>query len=172
MALNVKDLSKLSPEERINRLKALETENKKKLEEQNKEIEEIGKLIKDSIKEINTNKIASEIAPNNRVVDISRLFEQKDDDNIIGTKQDFFDIGTESYKLFSQLGDDYKELKQFYGIVQGGYSLNENQVALLSRIDERINVAEKYMTEAEKQSSKLDASRMVLYKLKKDSGLG
>ncbi|HLG23733.1 MAG TPA: hypothetical protein VI564_02270 [Candidatus Nanoarchaeia archaeon] len=171
MALNTKDLSKLSPEERISRLKALETENKKKLEEQNREIDEIGKLIKDSIKELNTNKIANEIAPNNRVVDISRLFEPQDNETISKDRPDFFDIGTESYRLFSQLNNDYKELKQFDGIISGGYALNENQRNMLGMIGERINTIEKYMTESEKQASKLDASKSVLYKLKKETGL-
>ena len=46
MVANLKEIKKLSPEERIKRLKKIEEENKK-------EINEAEKLIKDSIREIN-----------------------------------------------------------------------------------------------------------------------
>ena len=41
----------------------------------------------------------------------------------------------------------------------------------IGQIGEKLNVAEKYMTESERTASKLNASKAVLYKLKKETGL-
>ena len=42
---------------------------------------------------------------------------------------------------------------------------------LVGETGERLNMAERYMTESEKTASKLNASRAVLYKLRKETGL-
>ena len=56
--------------------------------------------------------------------------------------------------------------------VAGPYSAEtEEQKTAIGQIGERISTAERYMTEGEKSASKLDASRTVLYKLKKETGL-
>ena len=58
-----------------------------------------------------------------------------------------------------------------YGVVSSGGNLSEQQLAAIGQIGEKLSIAEKYMTESEKIASKLDASRNVLYKLKKETGL-
>ena len=63
MTIDKKELTKLSPEERIKKLKLMEEERKK-------EVNEIEELIKKSMHELKTDKIAGEIAPEQRAVDI------------------------------------------------------------------------------------------------------
>ena len=46
----------------------------------------------------------------------------------------------------------------------------ESVVKAIGQIGERLNIAEKYMSEGEKAASKLDSSRAILYKLKKETG--
>jgi len=68
MATGLKEIKKLSPEERIKRLKKIEEENKK-------EINEAEKIIKDSIREIDVKeKIKDWPIPQIKAVDIESLF--------------------------------------------------------------------------------------------------
>ncbi|MBI4452815.1 hypothetical protein HY637_05265 [Candidatus Woesearchaeota archaeon] len=167
MTLNKSELSRLSPEERIRKLRQLEDERKK-------EVDEIGKLIKDSMQELKTGKLAEDIAPASKTVDISRLFETAGGEKLERTaKQEASSAakGTKSYQTFVQTYQDYSKLKNFYGIVSTGGNLTEEQIAAIGQIGERIGRAEKYMTESERTASKLDASRFVLYKLKKETGV-
>ncbi|RLG24347.1 hypothetical protein DRN85_07790 [Methanosarcinales archaeon] len=68
MVTNLKEIKKLSPEERIKKLKKIEKENKK-------EINEAEKLIKDSVKEINVKEEIRDLPiPQIKAVDIESLF--------------------------------------------------------------------------------------------------
>ena len=71
----------------------------------------------------------------------------------------------QTYEAYSQLQKLDRTLSM-YG------NLTEEQVASIGQIGERLNTAERYMTESEKTASKLDASRQILYKLVKETGLG
>lgn len=169
MTIDKNKLSRLSPEERIKKLKLMDEERKK-------DADEIEKLIKESMQELKTDKLAGEIAPEQRAVDISRLFETTGEQKLErtareGTQATAFARGTRGYQAIVQTYQDYSQLKQLYGIVATGGSLSEEQMAAIGSIGERINVAEKYMTEGEKAASKLDGSRMILYKLRKETGL-
>ncbi len=68
MAVDKEELNKLPLRERIKRLKQLEEDRKE-------EIEEIDSLIKNSEKDLKTEKVAEEVSPEERDVDISRLFK-------------------------------------------------------------------------------------------------
>ncbi len=168
MTINKQELSKLSPEERIKKLKLMEEERKK-------EVTEIETLIKRSMHELRIDKIAGEVAPEQRAVDISRLFEQTGEQLERTAREESPPAalmkGTKSYNAFIQTYNDYSELKKFYGVVAGGGSLTEDDRKLVGEIEGRIGVAERYMTESEKTASKLDGSRMILYKLRKETGL-
>lgn len=170
MGIDKKNLARLSPEERIKKLKLMEDERKK-------EVGEIEALIRQSIEEMRTDKLAEEVAPPQRAVDISRLFEAGGEQKLERTaREESFTPasikGSKSYRALAQTYEDYSQLKRLYGIVAMGGSLTEEHRAAISQISERINVAEKYMTEGEKTASKLDPSRAILYKLKKETGLG
>ncbi len=169
MPLNKKQLSRLSPEERLKKLKLMEEERKK-------EVAEIEVLIKESMQALKTDRIAEEVAPEQRAVDISRLFEARGEDRLERTAREEAPSasgrGTREYQAIVQAYEAYSQLSKFYSIVSMGGSLSEEQKTAIGQIGERITVAERYMTEGEKATSKLDASRAVLYKLKKETGLG
>ena len=167
MPIDKSELNNLSPGARIKKLKQLEEERKK-------EAEEIGELIRKSMQELKTGKLAEEITPASKPVDISGLFEPGGGEMLERTaKREGISMakGTKSYQAFVQTYQDYSQLKGFYGIVATGGNLTQEQLAAIGQIGERIVVAEKYMTESERTASKLDASRAVLYKLKKETGL-
>lgn len=170
MSIDKKELSRLFPEERIKKLKLME-ENRKK------EVNEIERMIKESIQELKIDKLAGEVAPEQKPVDISRLFETRGEDALERTARmeappAAMMKGARGYQAITQIYRDYSQLKEFYGAVSMGSSLTKEQIAAIGQIGERISTAERYMTESEKSASKLDASRMVLYKLKKETGLG
>jgi len=72
MVTGLKEIKKLSPEERIKRLKKIEEENKK-------EINEAEKIIKDSIREINVKEeIKGLPIPQIKAVDIESLFSPEE----------------------------------------------------------------------------------------------
>lgn len=165
MTIDKKELSRLSPEERVKKLKEMEDERKK-------EVDEIEKLIKDSMHELRTDKIAEEIAPRQREVDISKLFEAEGSGLERAARQAPATAkGTKGYQAMAQTYEAYSHLSTMYHAVSMGGSLTEEQIASIGNIGERLNTAERYMTEGEKAASKLDASRAVLYKLKKETGL-
>ncbi|MBI3034963.1 hypothetical protein HYY71_01445 [Candidatus Woesearchaeota archaeon] len=169
MSIDRKELAKLSPQERIKKLKLMEEERKK-------EVDEIERLIRDSMQALRTDKLAEEVAPGQRAVDISRLFEARGEERLERTAREAGQVslakGTKGYHAFVQTYEAYSQLSKFYGIVSMGGSLSEEQKAAIGQIGEKINIAERYMTEGEKAASKLDASRIVLYKLRKETGLG
>lgn len=168
MAIDKKELAKLSPRERIKKLKLLEQERKK-------EADEIGKLIQESMQALKTDRIAEEVAPEQKAVDISRLFEAGGGEKLERTARKempaAFGKGAKGYQAIVQTYEAYSQLSKFYSVVSMGGSLTEEQKAAIGQIGERINTVERYMTEGEKAASKLDASRIVLYKLKKETGL-
>ena len=169
MSIDKKELNKLSPEERLKKLKLMEEERKK-------EVVEIEELIKRSMQEIRTEKTAGEVAPESRVVDISRLFETRGEERLERTAKKeagivAFGKGAKGYQAIVQTYEAYSQLSKFYSVVSMGGSLTEDQKAIIGQIGEKINVAERYMSEGEKAASKLDASRAVLYKLKRENGM-
>lgn len=168
MAIDKKEFAKLSPEERIKKLRRLEEERKK-------EAGEIEALIKQSMKELKTDKLAEDIAPEQRAVDISRLFESSEGQNLEKTARREAPAalakGTKGYQAITQAYEAYTQLQKLDKALSMYGNLTEDQVAAIGQIGEKINRVERYMTEGEKAASKLDASRAVLYKLKKETGL-
>ena len=167
MPIDKDELAKLSPEERIKKLKAMEEARKK-------EGDEIDVLIKKSMREMKIDKIAKDVAPEQRTVDISGLFEAGNEHALERTARKEARGNAKpatGYHAIVQTYQAYGELKNMYGVVSSGGSLTEEQRAAIGQIGERLSRAEKYMTESEKTSSKLDASKNVLYKLKKETGL-
>ena len=167
MSIDKRELGRLSPEQRIRKLKLMEEDRKK-------EVNEIERMIKESIQELKIDKLAEEVAPEQKAVDISRLFETSAGNTLERTarKEAKADSNTRGYQAITQIYQDYSQLKEFYGMVSTGSGLSKEQISAIGQIGERISTVERYMTESEKSVSKLDASRMVLYKLKKETGLG
>jgi hypothetical protein len=168
MAIDKKKLSELSPEERIKKLKELQEEKKK-------DSSEINKLLKSSEKQLQAQRLADEISPRQREVDISQLFEivagGQLEITVANESEGPIGEGTGTYQAFTQLYSDYSQLKEFYDIASGGSGLTREQLNAIGQIGERLNTAEKYMTEGERISHILDPSKTILYKLKKETGL-
>ena len=169
MSIDKKELSKLSPEERIKKLKLLEEERKK-------EVDEIEELIKKSMQELKTDKLAEEITPERRAVDISRLFETAGEQRLERTAREESPAalmrGTRGYQAVVEAYQAYSQAKELYGIASMEGNLTEEQKSAMRQIEEKMNTAERYMTDSEKTASKLDAGRVTLYRLKKLTGLG
>ena len=166
MDINRKELSRLSPEERLKRLKLMGEDRKK-------EVNEIEQLIKESMHELKIGKIAEEVAPEQIPVDISRLFGA----NYTGLERaarkegNMPAKGTPGYHALTQTYEAYSQLKKLDKNLSLYGNLSEEEKSLVGQIGERISRAEKYMPQGEKALSLLDASRAVLYKLKKESGI-
>jgi len=166
MPIDKKELNRLSPEERIKKLKLMEKERKK-------EFDEIGGLIKKSMQELKTEKIAEEIAPEQRAVDISRLFETTGEDKLERTARkeapDIFVKGTTGYKSFVQAYQDYSSLKKIEGYATSG-SLSHAQLEAVDAIGERLDKT-KYETVSAEIANLIVASRAALHKIKKYAGM-
>ena len=165
MPIDKKKLVSLPPKERLKKLKEIENERKK-------EGNEIEKLIMESIHEINTEKIASEITPQPKAVDITSLFLAENEESIEAKALERGVIPErKEYFSHEQTYSDYSALNKLYGLVSSGGMLTTEQRADVGKIGERIVVAEKYITEGDKTSNLLNASRAVFYKLKKQTGI-
>ena len=167
MAIDKKELTKLSPQERIKKLKLMEEERKK-------EVDEIESLIKESMHALKTDKIAEEVAPEQRAVDISRLFEQSGGANLERTaRKEALSLakGAKGYQALVQTYEAYSQAMELYGIVSTGGSLSREQMNLVGEIGERIYTVERYVPESERLANILTATKAALHKLKKETGL-
>lgn len=170
MEIDKKKLNSLSPEDRIKKLKEME----KSIEEDKKrQIDELTSMIKQSMQELRTGKLASEITPPQKKVEISELFERDNTQSLENTaRESAVSKGSNApYVSAVQVYEDYSHLKRMYGEVSQGSQLTREQLAVIGTIGERLTIAEKYMTDSEKISNVLDTSKSILYKLKKETGL-
>lgn len=160
------ELSKLPLRERIRRLKQLEEDRKK-------EIEEIDNLIKDSQRELRTEEVAEEVSPEEREVDISRLFRPEEEELERTVREEAppaeEEEGEARYLTFQQAVEDYEELRELTSASIGG-SLSENQMEAVDRIGERLDRS-KYVPASREVANLVVASRAALYKIRKYAGL-
>src|SRR3989338_2822070 len=115
MTIDKKELTKLSPEERIKKLRLMEEDRKK-------EVTEIERLIKESMHEIKTDKLADEIAPEQKAVDISKLFETTGEklEKTLNAEQLSRFKGKGDYRVFARAYEDYSSLKKIMGYATMG----------------------------------------------------
>ena len=168
MTIDKKELSKLSPAERIKRLRLIEEERKK-------EATEIERLIKEAMQELKTEKIAEEIAPEQRVVDISRLFEAGGEQRLERTAREeappvALAKGTRGYITFEKVYGNYQKLKSFYATVSMGGSLTEEQKIEAGKAGERL-IQDRYASIGEETANLLNAGLNIFYKLEREVGL-
>ena len=167
MAVNKEELNKLPLRERIRRLKQLEEDRKK-------EIEEIDDLIKDSQKDLRSEEVAEEVSPEAEDVDISKLF-RADEEELERTVREGAPAAEETeeegakYLSLQQAVEDYEELRGLsYSSIEGG--LNESQMENVDKIGERLDTT-KYVSQSKEVVNLLVASKAALYKIKKYAGL-
>lgn len=167
MTINKKGIAKLSPEERIKKLKLMGDERKK-------EVEEIEELIKKSMQELKTEKLAEEISPEPKAVDISRLFETISGQRLERTAREeaspaAFTKGTKGYQAFVHVYQDYSSLKKIMGYAVAG-SLSEEQLEAVDKIGERLDKT-KYESASSEIANLVVASRAALHKIRKYAGM-
>lgn len=144
-------------------------------DERKKEVGEIEELIRKSMQELKTEKIAEEIAPEQRAVDISKLFETTGEQRLERTAREeapptALMRGTRGYVTFEQAYETYTQLKSFERRVSMGYTLTEEQKAEVGKAGERI-IADRYVPAGEETADLLNAGRTIFYKLEKELGL-
>jgi hypothetical protein len=163
--LDKKELSKLPLRERIRRLKKLEEDKKK-------EIEEIDNLIKNSERDLKAEEIAEEIKPEQQEVDISKLFRQEEEELERTVEKEApaeEEAAQPKYLTLQQAVEDYEELRGLTYASMGG-SLTESQMEAIDKIGERLDRA-KYISASKEVANVLVASRAALYKIRKYAGI-
>jgi len=157
-------LSKLSPRERIKKLKQLGKERKK-------EFTEIETLIKNSMQELKTDEVASEITPKPRDVDIGSLFEVEGEKLEATVKSEAKEVSEEPLKYisFKQAYQDYKQLQNIsYASMMG--TVSEAQMETLDKIGEKLDRS-KYVSVSDEAVNILVASKAAIHKIRKYAGL-
>jgi len=166
MTVDKKGLKRLSPEERIKRLKLMGEERKK-------DVDEIEGLIKESMRELKTDRIAEEVTPEQKAVDISRLFEAEGGELERTARKDAplnaMAKGSKAYQIFVQAYEDYSKAKTLIGYAAAG-SLSEEHLAAVDAIGERIDKT-KYQTPSAEVAKLVVATQSVLSKIRKYAGL-
>ena len=157
------ELKKLRPRDRLKRLKDLGEKRKS-------EIVDIEELIKDSEKELKTETVAEEIAPEQTEINIGKLFEEESA-RLEGTvkkeapETEKEDLG---YISFKQAYNDYSTLQDIgYASMTG--SLTSEQMKSVSKIEDRL-ANSKYQSTSQEVANILVASKSVAYNIRKYSG--
>lgn len=154
MGIDKEELTKLSPKERIKKLKLMEKERKQ-------DVNEIERLIQESMKELRTDKIAEEIAPQQKAVDISTLFEAPEQ----GLEKSAKEALKQSTSIKGR-GEYQAGAQPYYHSKTDGGTVPQQPKMQADR-----EATEVYMTEGEKLVSKTSAGRATVYKLRKETGL-
>ena len=157
-----KELKKLSPTNKVKKLKELEEKRKT-------EITEIEDLIKDSEKELKTEKVAEEIAPRPLEINIGRLFEEESGSLERTAKEGPRAAESREYIPFKQLYNDYTQLQSMVYTSMAGH-LTETQLEAVDKMGERLDRT-KYQTASSEAANILVASRSAFYKIRKYAGL-
>ena len=154
--LDKAELEKLTPAERIKKLKELEEENKK-------EIEEAEKLIKKTEAEISREKIAESVkVPETKPVDIGSLFREEESLETTVREEAPSTEAKEESQLY-QLAQAYEEAKE---IAYSSEPLNEEQLGWVDRLGEKVEKAS-YDTFSKETADLLVATRSLVKKILK-----
>ena len=162
-----KELQKLKPKDRIEKLKELE---KKTKEDTKTKISAIEDLIKDSEKDLRTETVAESIAPEPLEVDIGKLFREGEE-KLERTVRKEAKSKTEDrgYMALQQIYGDYSKLKDIaYASMMG--PLSHSQMEVVDQIGEKLDKS-KYHSASQEVANILVASRAVLYKIRRYAGL-
>lgn len=156
--LDKEELEKLTPAERIKKLRKIEQENKK-------EIEEAEKLIQRTETEIEREKLTESIkVPETRSIDIGKLFEEEKESLEATVRQEAPAAeGAKEESQLYQLAQAYEEVKELY---QSEEPLNERQLEWIDRLGERVEKA-RYETLSKDVANLVVATRSLLYKIRK-----
>ncbi len=169
MEINKKELEKLPPQERIKKLKDME---QRLAEERKKDSQQIETLLKKSMEDLKTDRIAQKVAPPQQQVDITRLFSEEE--ATIGRKKPgtLEEGPSPTYLRKEQLLEDYSAVKDMLGYELKPGSLREEQVKRIEDISGRINKASyQSLSHSDQVAILVSATREALYRVKKYSGI-
>jgi hypothetical protein len=155
--LNKEELEKLTPAERIKRLKKLEEENKK-------EIQEAEKIIKQTETQIEREGIAESVkVPETKPVDIESLFKEEESlETTVREEAPATGEAKEESQLY-QLAQAYEEARD---MLYNQEPLNEEQLEWIDRLGERVEKA-KYETTSKEAANLVVATRSLIHKIRK-----
>jgi hypothetical protein len=155
MTINKDELQKLKPAERIKKLKELEEQSKK-------EIEEAEDLIKKTEAEIERDSIAESVkVPEAKPVDISKLFEKPE--GLEAQVQQAPITQEEGENKLYQLAQAYEEAK---GMLYSEEPITEKQKIFLDQLGERLEKV-KYSSQADQAADLVVATRSIMYKIRR-----
>lgn len=163
-----KELQKLKPKDRIQKLRELE---KKTKEDTKTKINAIEELIKDSEKDLKTETVAEEIAPEPLEVDIGKLFREGEEklERTVRKEAKKTETADRGYMAFQQVYGNYSKLKDIaYASMMG--PLSHSQMEVVDQIGEKLDKS-KYHSASQEVANILVASRAVLYKIRRYAGL-
>jgi len=151
--IDKEELEKLPAAERIKKLKELEEENRK-------EIEEAEKLIQETESQIEREGIAESVKiPDTKPIDIGSLFG-KDESLESAVKKE---SPEEDAGPLYHLAQDYEAAKD---IAYGGESINEDQLGWIDQLGERVEKI-RYHTSSDQIANLVVATKSLIYKIKK-----
>lgn len=159
-----RELRKLKPGDRLKKLKKLGEKRKT-------EIDEIEDLIKDSEKDLKTDEVAEEIAPEQTEINITRLFEEETGqlESTVRKEAPETEKEEQGYISIKQAYSDYSRLQDItYASMMG--PLTSVQADAVDRIGERLDRS-KYQSASKEAVNILVASKAALYKIRKYAGL-
>jgi len=155
--LDKEELKKLPLAERIKKLKELEEDNKK-------EIEEAEKLIKETEDEIGRESITEGVAvPETKQIDIESLFGREKGLEATVREEAQSSEGGAAQNTLYQLAQGYEEAKD---MLYSGESLTSKQLEWIDQLGERVEKA-RYETTTADVANLVVATRSVLHKLRK-----
>ena len=168
MSFNKEELAKLAPEQRLKKLKEIE----RKLEdERKKDAAEIDFLIKRSMEEMKTDKLADRVAPQPREVDITRLFSEEEH-TLRAPRQKKPEEGAVFYRVQEQLTSDYSSLKKMLDYELSPGSISPEKKEQLEAIQDRLDtISYRNKSGVEEINILLSASREALHRIRRYSRL-
>lgn len=154
--LNKTELEKLTPDQKIKKLKELAEENKK-------EIEEAGKIIKETESKLERDKILESVkVPETKPIDIESLFKEEEHnlENTVKTEAPATEKEDGNLYLLTQA---YEEAK---GMLYSDEPLTKSQLQWVDRLGERVEKA-KYASTTERVAVLANATKTIVHKLKR-----
>jgi len=154
------ELKRLSPEERLKKLKEFEDQRKK-------DLEETQKMIKSSMEEARREKAVEDVdIPDSEPVNIDKLFDS-DEENLesaVHAEHQAFD-NADGENLSYQLKQDFEELKNL-----SYKELDQYEVGKLEEIEDRLGKVS-YENASKDMAQQLVTSKGIVYNIKKYGGL-
>jgi len=156
MALDKKNLRRLLPEDRLKKLREIEEHSKK-------ELEEAEKLIKESKEDIKKEEALSSVdIPEEESVDITKLFDDKE--GLEETVQEAPQEIKEENILY-----DVGKIREYVENIGKG-PVNNYTMERVDKMNEELNSID-YTQLSKQAADKLNATRNVVYEMKKHLGM-